>query len=145
MSTKKSTIPTGNGSESKTDSNGVKLMTYQIFVKTRSKVILPDHISGVAKKHLKLRNAQSGVFEVEVVSQDRIRRINKEFRSLDKPTDVLSFPVAEFPGREKLYGTIFLCSDIIKLNAKESGKTFKAEFDFILTHGLDHLLGIHHK
>lgn len=120
-------------------------MTYQILVKSRLKVISTDHISSVAREHLKFRKAQSGVFEVELVSQNRIKQINKEFRCLDKPTDVLSFPLEEFPGREKLYGTIFLCSDIIRLNAKESGKTFKAEFDFILKHGLDHLLGIHHK
>jgi len=57
---------------------------------------------------------------------------------------VLSFPSAEFPGPEKLYGTIFLSCDIIKSNAEKAGKTFQEEFDFILKHGLDHILGIHH-
>lgn len=120
-------------------------MPYQVLVKSRSKTISTEHIIEVAQKHLKFRKAEPGIFEVELVSQKRIQEINQKYRNLDCPTDVLSFPSAEFPGKEKLYGTIFLCSDIISLNAKDSAKTFQAEFDFILVHGLDHLLGIHHE
>lgn len=120
-------------------------MSYEIIVKSRQKKPSKAHIVKVAKEHLKSRNASPGIFEVELVSSRRIREINNKFRSLDKPTDVLSFPAAEFPAKEKLYGTIFLSCDIIKSNAKNDGKTFQAEFDFILNHGLDHLLGIHHK
>lgn len=127
-------------------------MSYQVLVKSRLKNPPSDHIVKVAKNHLKQRKAPSGIVEVEVVSKDKIHEINKKFRKIDAPTDVLSFPGAEFPipsgrqaGKERLYGTIFLSCDIIKLNAKESGKSVEDEFDFILCHGIDHLLGIHHK
>lgn len=127
-------------------------MGYRITVKNRSKEISEDHIIQVAKSHLNSRKAKNGIFEVEIVGKKRIQELNRKFRDLDYPTDVLSFPVANFPlptgrqaDKEKLYGTIFLCSDIIKLNAQKSGKTFQEELDFILAHGLDHLLGIHHK
>ena len=127
-------------------------MDYQILVKSRFKHPTSEHIAKVAKEHLKFRKADLGIVEVEVVSKNRIYEVNKKFRKIDSPTDVLSFPAAEFPmptGRQasqkKLYGTIFLCCDIIKLNARESDKSFEQEFNFILCHGIDHLLGIHHK
>jgi probable rRNA maturation factor len=120
-------------------------MSYQILVKSRFKKPTASHIIKVAEQHLKDRNAAEGIFEVELVSKNKIQEINRKFRNLDKPTDVLSFPAAEFPAEQRLYGTIFLSCDIIKLHAKNDGKTFQAEFDFILNHGLDHLLGIHHK
>ncbi len=120
-------------------------MSYQVLVKSRLKNPPSHHIIKVAENHLKQRKAPSGIVEVEVVSKARIHEINKKFRKIDAPTDVLSFPGAEFPSKERLYGTIFLSCDIIKLNAKESGKSVEDEFDFILCHGIDHLLGIHHK
>jgi probable rRNA maturation factor len=127
-------------------------MNYKILVKSRYKKPTESHIIKVASEHLKKRKVLAGIFEIELVSRNRIKEINKKFRNLDMPTDVLSFPAAEFPlptGRqaaiEKLYGTIFLSCDIISSNARSDGKTFQAEFDFILSHGIDHLLGIHHR
>lgn len=126
-------------------------MNYQILVKGECSVS-PQKITQVAKTHLAERKAKPGIFEVETISQNEIKKINNKYRQIDAPTDVLSFPAAEFPlptgrqaAREKLYGTILLCCDIIRLNADKAGKTFEKEFNFILKHGLDHLLGIHHK
>ncbi|MFH1855551.1 MAG: rRNA maturation RNase YbeY [bacterium] len=125
-------------------------MGYEILIKSRSQKISTRHIVEVAIKHLKLRKAEEGTLEVELISKAKIQKINKKFRKINSPTDVLSFPVAEVPApkqkpKTKLYGTIFLSCDIIKLNAEESDKLFIREFDFILAHGIDHLLGIHHK
>lgn len=124
-------------------------MGYEILVKSRSQKISTRHIAEVAIKHLKLYKAEEGTVEVELISKAKIQKMNKKFRKIDRPTDVLSFPVAEIPvpkqkSKIKLYGTIFLSCDIIKLNAEKSGKPFMDEFDFMLTHGIDHLLGIHH-
>lgn len=124
-------------------------MSFEVLIKNYSSSPSRKHITEVAIKHLKLRKAGEGIFEVELISKTKIREINKKFRKVDSPTDVLSFPVAEIPApkqkpKTKLYGTIFLSCDIIKSNAEKSGKPFIDEFDFILTHGIDHLLGIHH-
>ncbi len=119
-------------------------MSYSVLVKSRYKKPSSDHIAKVVKDHLLERKAEAGIVEVGLVAKAKIHEINKKFRDHDCPTDVLSFPSAEFPSKDKLYGTIFLSCDIIKLNAQESGKSFEEEFDFILCHGVDHLLGIHH-
>jgi probable rRNA maturation factor len=151
MSTKKTPITADLGVKSKTESNAVKLIDYDILVKSRYKYPSSDSLIQIAKDHLKFRKAKPGIVEIELINQARIHQINKTFREIDRPTDVLSFPAAEFPlptsGQPeptKLYGTIFLCCDIIKLNALQTNKSFEEEFDFILRHGLDHLLGIHH-
>lgn len=120
-------------------------MGYEVLIKSRFKYPSSDYLIAVAKEHLKFRKAKPGIVEVELINQAKMHEINKTFRDIDKATDVLSFPAADFPGKEKLYGTIFLCCDIITLNAKDSGKSFEEEFGFILRHGIDHLLGIHHK
>jgi len=120
-------------------------MSIQVIVKSRSKFPTNSYIVRVAREHAKRRRIAGGIFEIEIVSKKRIQEINKKFRKIDRPTDVLSFPAAKFPGRVRLYGTIFLCSDIIKINAGNNSKDFQAGFDFILSHGIDHLIGIHHK
>ena len=120
-------------------------MAYQVFVKSRCKSPTALHISGIVKNHLNQRGAASGELEVELISKSKIHELNLKHRKKDYPTDVLSFPTAEFPEKVKSYGTLFLSCDIIKLNAKTDGKSFIEEFDFILKHGIDHLLGIHHK
>ena len=124
-------------------------MGFEVLIKSKSNNLSRKHIAKVAIKHLKLRKAEEGTVEVELISTAEIKKINNKFRSIDNPTDVLSFPVADVPApngksKTRLYGTIFLSCDIIKLNAEESGKSFIREFDFILAHGIDHLLGIHH-
>ena len=86
---------------------------------------------------------------VSIVSKEEIHEINKKFRQVDRPTDVLSFPMLEFeyPGdfssetfenslttsfesQELLLGDIVLCTDIIKSQAKEYGHSEKREFSF---------------
>lgn len=99
-------------------------------------------------RQLEFRRSEDSIVEIEVVGPSRMRSINNKFRNIDSPTDVLSFPAADFPtvdGEGKILGTIFLCSDIIKKNSRCYGKTFEEEFDFMLRHGVDHLLGFHHK
>ena len=100
---------------------------------------------------------------VSIVSKEEIHEINKKFRQVDRPTDVLSFPMLEFeyPGdfssetfenslttsfesQELLLGDIVLCTDIIKSQAKEYGHSEKREFSFLVVHSLLHLLGYDH-
>lgn len=89
---------------------------------------------------LKKRGKNDALLEIEVVGTRRITTLNKKFLHRMGPTDVLSFPLPS----DKLLGTIFLCGDIIKKNAKENKKTLEDETEFILRHGIDHIVGIHH-
>jgi probable rRNA maturation factor len=121
---------------------------YQVLVKRLKDSPSEKFIENSVINQLNFRKADASLVEVEVVGLTKMLSINKKYRSIDSATDVLSFPVAEFPNttdQPKMLGTIFLCSDIIKKNSCEYGKTFEEEFDFMLKHGVDHLLGFHHK
>lgn len=97
-------------------------------------------------EHLAKRGFSNCVFELEIIGRAKMQRLNKEFMGKDYPTDVLSFPLEPIPGEtNNLIGTIFVCNDIIEKAAKTKGISYKEEFLFIVNHGLDHLVGIHHK
>ena len=78
-----------------------------------------------------------------------IRRINREYRSIDAVTDVISFALLdneddiEYEERIEL-GDIFINRDRVLSQAKEYGHSIKREFVFLFVHGLLHLLGYDH-
>lgn len=79
------------------------------------------------------------VAEVSFVDSRQMRRLNKQYRGLDQPTDVLSFPLEDFkPGPDKIIrlGDIVICQTI----AKKKGH----EIAFLIKHAMLHLLGVHH-
>lgn len=74
------------------------------------------------------------------VDNERIREINREFRNLDKPTDVLSFPLEE----EDALGDIIISIPRAKEQAADYGHSFEREMGFLAVHGFLHLLGYDH-
>ncbi|MDO4938786.1 MAG: rRNA maturation RNase YbeY [Lachnospiraceae bacterium] len=83
---------------------------------------------------------------VSVVDSDEIRNLNKEFRDIDKVTDVLSFPIGDKNPEtgEMVLGDIVLCADRIIEQAAEYGHTRKRELAFLTCHSMLHLLGYDH-
>ncbi|MCG3671659.1 rRNA maturation RNase YbeY [Aliarcobacter butzleri] len=83
--------------------------------------------------------------ELIVVKNDEIQELNKEYRNIDKPTDVLSFPmnfeVIDMP----LLGSIVISTDFVQEKAKEFKHSFNEEFTLLFIHGLLHLLGFDHE
>ena len=96
------------------------------------------------------------------VDDEEIRKINSEYRGIDKSTDVLSFPFNEFeiPGNfdnieesvdafnpetgELLLGDIILSTDHIKEQAIEYGHSETRELAFLVVHSMLHLMGYDH-
>ncbi|MCL2519310.1 MAG: rRNA maturation RNase YbeY [Oscillospiraceae bacterium] len=80
--------------------------------------------------------------EVSVILTDNkeIRKLNKEFRDIDKTTDVLSFPM-----EENVLGDIVISLDKTKKQADLYGHSFERELTFLCVHGLLHLLGYDHE
>lgn len=92
------------------------------------------------------------------VDNQHIREINREHRKIDKPTDVLSFPIVDMydgvinsdSGDFDLDEELLLLGDIIvslektKAQAEEYGHSFERELAFLVTHGVFHLLGYDH-
>lgn len=110
------------------------------------------NIFSIALKQTKTKDNIS--VNITVVSQNEIRRLNNEFRGVDKVTDVLSFPLFEkdeIKGEEMLdnfitsdIGDIVICKVRAKQQAQEYGHSLLREFCFLALHGLLHLLGYDH-
>ncbi len=81
--------------------------------------------------------------EFIITDDDEIRRLNAEFRGIDKATDVLSFPLEEIPFMP--LGTIVVSIDKIRQKAQEFGHSGEAEVTLLFIHGLLHLLGYDHE
>jgi probable rRNA maturation factor len=75
-----------------------------------------------------------------------VKALNKRFRGINKPTDVLSFPTdAEERKREKNLGDIVIARGIARKQAKSLGHSLAVEFRVLALHGLLHLLGYDHE
>jgi probable rRNA maturation factor len=87
----------------------------------------------------------TGVVEVTIVGEKRIRRINRDFRGKDKVTDVISFGWQEdslVPS--DVLGEIYICYKQIERQAKHFKCSTKEEFARMLAHGLLHSVGYDH-
>ncbi|MDR2505479.1 MAG: rRNA maturation RNase YbeY [Oscillospiraceae bacterium] len=97
------------------------------------------------------------IVDLRFVSAKDIRAINKQTRSVDKPTDVLSFPSMRKPAKDKrryayddetgmyFLGDIIICTEVASNQAIEYGHSQKREVSYLFTHGVCHLLGYDHK
>lgn len=75
-----------------------------------------------------------------LVDNEEIHKLNKEYRGVDRPTDVLSFN-----SDEDIYlGDIFISIDKVVSQAQEYEHSFEREFAFLLVHGILHLKGYDH-
>lgn len=94
-------------------------------------------ISAKAKRQLKAARELSVMF----VASDEIRRLNREFRGKDKPTDILSFD----PVEDGSLGELVIALDVIRAQADDHGLSLKDELGYMLLHGMLHLLGYDHE
>ncbi len=86
-------------------------------------------------------------FNIIFVSEEEIKRINKEFRKIDKVTDVISFALIddnEIVQTNEL-GDVFICVNKAISQAKEYGHSERREFAFLAVHGYLHLCGYDHQ
>ena len=81
--------------------------------------------------------------ELIVTNNNEIKKINKEHRSIDKDTDVLSFPYEDMPMSP--LGSIVISAEHVQTKADELGHTNSDEFVLLFIHGLLHLIGFDHE
>lgn len=93
-------------------------------------------------------NLENGEFNVIIVDNKKIRQINKDYRNIDRETDVISFALEDdksFVMKDyRMLGDIYISVDKALEQAREYNHSFKREFSFLALHGLLHLLGYDH-
>lgn len=91
---------------------------------------------------------------VTFTDNDGIRELNNKFRQIDRPTDVLSFPLFDFDGESEeppvddimnMLGDIVISLEKAKEQADEFGHSFEREVAFLCVHSMLHLLGYDHE
>ena len=92
---------------------------------------------------------------ITLTTPEYIRKINKEYRNVDKATDVLSFPMFEKDEldlkiknknfeHEDVLGDIIISIEKVKEQSKEYGHSFERELSYMVVHGFYHLMGYDH-
>ncbi|QGG47893.1 rRNA maturation RNase YbeY [Heliorestis convoluta] len=105
-----------------------------------------------------LEEVEYPIDDVEVclllTNNDKIQQLNKDYRNIDMPTDVLSFAMEEQSDEEiefddptegQLLGDIVISLDKVKEQAQDYGHTIDRELAYLFVHGMFHLLGYDHQ
>ena len=137
----------------------------QVFIESiQDKVEAGPHIEEIIKSAVRLcleneKFEHDSEISILLVDNERIAKINKEHMGIDKPTDVLSFPMVDMcrgkvldrTGDYDMENQLLVLGDIVislekaKEQAEEYGHSFEREIAFLVTHGVYHLLGYDHE
>ena len=108
--------------------------------KYAGRVLREAGVTMLRKLHLR------GELSVALLTDSAIRRLNREWRRMDRPTDVLSFPQeGEGGAGARVLGDVAISLDTARRQAREGGWTLVAELRRLLAHGLLHCLGHDHE
>ncbi len=119
---------------------------------------IKDFIKQIVTTCFKQENIENLKFylSITLTSPEEIHKLNKEFRNVDKETDVLSFPMFEKEEIEKIkqdkkpnileevLGDIVISVPRVKEQAKEYGHSFERELAYMVVHGFYHIMGYDH-
>ena len=127
------------------------------IVDVETKGIEEDIINRVVVTVLKEEGIKHDVnVFVMLTNNDEIHIINKEQRNVDRPTDVLSFPMFEKEEIDNIIknkevqlvpealGDIVISVEQVEIQAKEYGHSFERELSYMLVHGFYHIMGYDH-
>ena len=105
--------------------------------------IISDVVTGTLE-YMKFK--KEAEVSVSVVDCEQIKELNRDFRNIDRVTDVLSFPIGDKNPEtgEIVLGDIVLCAEKVISQAQEFGHTRKRELAFLTCHSMLHLLGYDH-
>ena len=121
---------------------------FDIFNETNEKIEELDFINNYIKFICEKEKLENCIFNIIFIDNDRIKEINKEYRNIDKETDVISFALEDnndikYDGFRVL-GDIYISLDKAKEQASIYEHSFIREICFLITHGILHLLGYDH-
>ncbi len=113
-------------------------------------------IDSVLEKAFKIEKLDKSNIYINIIltTPENIRKANREYRNIDKETDVLSFPMFEKDEINEIkktksevfdvLGDIIISIDRVKEQAEEYGHSFERELAYMTIHGFYHLMGYDH-
>lgn len=121
---------------------------FEIINLTDEENIELESLNKVLNRGIKKENLKDILFNVIIVDNEYIHKLNKEYRNIDRPTDVITFALEDEPDiitTPRLLGDIYISIEKAKEQANTYNHSFKREICFLATHGFYHLLGFDHQ
>ena len=123
-------------------------MMFEIFNETDIEVKEIEDIKKVIKKGIEIEQLENAEFNIILVDNDYIHTLNKEYRNIDRETDVITFALEDHQDvvydNYRLLGDIYISVEKAESQAIEYCHSFKREICFLAVHGFLHLLGYDH-
>ena len=121
---------------------------FEIINETNKEIVEIKDLNNYIKFLTKELNIENAIFNIIFVSNEEIHRINKEYRNVDRVTDVISFALEDNKtivlDSTRVLGDIYIAIDVAYSQALEYGHSRQREVSFLATHGILHLLGYDH-
>ena len=120
-----------------------------IFNQTSEDIPEIDLVKKVLEFGMKKEKLNNTSFNVIIVDNNYIHELNKNYRDIDRETDVITFALEDedsvkLPGDMRILGDIYISIDKARSQAIEYGHSFEREICFLAVHGFYHLLGYDH-
>ncbi|MEE0684228.1 MAG: rRNA maturation RNase YbeY [Bacilli bacterium] len=121
----------------------------EIFNQTDEEISELETVKDVLNYAIKKENLENVIFNVIIVDNNYIHELNKNYRHIDRETDVITFALEDekdmvIPDDERVLGDIYISIDKARSQAEEYGHSLLRELSFLAVHGFYHLLGYDH-
>lgn len=121
----------------------------EIFNQTEEEVRELETVKDVLNYAIKKERLENVIFNVILVDNNYIHELNKNYRNIDRETDVITFALEDekdmvAPDGERVLGDVYISIDKARSQAEEYGHSLLRELSFLAIHGFYHLLGYDH-
>ena len=121
----------------------------EIFNQTDEEISELETVKDVLNYAIKKEKLENVIFNVVIVDNNYIHELNKNYRHIDRETDVITFALEDekdmvIPDDERVLGDIYISIDKARSQAEEYGHSLLRELSFLAVHGFYHLLGYDH-
>ena len=121
----------------------------EVFNETKKDIKELETVEKVLISAIKKENLENVVFNLIIVNNEYIHELNKNYRNIDRETDVITFALEDedsivLPNSERVLGDIYISIDKAESQADEYGHGLLRELSFLAVHGFYHLLGYDH-
>ena len=122
---------------------------FEIFNQTDRDIPELETVKSVLQHAVVKEKLENVIFNVVIVDNDYIHELNKNYRNIDRETDVITFALEDekdmvAPVGERVLGDIYISIDKAISQAEEYGHSLLRELSFLAVHGFYHLLGYDH-
>jgi len=129
---------------------GGSMNKIEIFKEVEEEIKELETVEKVLEKALEKEKLENTYFNLIIVDNNYIHELNKKYRNIDRPTDVITFALEDensiiIPNEERILGDIYISIDKAREQSQEYQHSLLRELCFLAVHGFYHLLGYDHQ